>query len=181
MIASRGWTANHTRRPGAILLCGMIFALAACQPGNPTAPQTAAYPIDEQASEKLLLNPLPPSDAPAPASGKSSLSGALFSYTIQRLIPETMAYLTPAEGANRDSVPLFLAGPDPARGDVVFRSDPIGNFTLSDVPPGNYFLIVSAPYNWSLAETSPNDPTPLLIRLGGGDRLALGVVYFSWP
>jgi hypothetical protein len=166
-----GWPAS------ALLLAA---ALVACQ-GNPNPRQTVAYPIDDQASEKNLIIPLPPSDAPIPEAGKSSLSGALFSYTIERLIPDTMAYLTPAEGANHDAMPPFLAGPDPNRGDIVFRSDAIGNFSLAAVPPGNYFLVVSAPYNWSIAETSAMDPAPLLIRLNTGDRLALGVVNFSWP
>jgi hypothetical protein len=156
--------------------------LGACRPAaTPPAEAGNAYPIDDKASEKDLLTPLPPSSAPQPAPGQASLSGALYSYTIQRLIPETMFYLTAAEGENHDAIPLFLAGPDPAKGDLTFRSDSIGNFSLESVPPGNYFLVVSAPYNWSLAETSPDDPTPLLIRLGGGDRLALGVVYLSWP
>ena len=130
---------------------------------------------------KTLLTPMPPSDAPAPEPGLASLSGALYSYTIQKIIPETMFYLTPAGGEDRDAMPPFLAGPDPDRGDVTGRSDSYGNFWLTGVPPGSYFLIVSAPYNWCPAETAPDDPAARLIRLRAGDRLALGVVYVSWP
>jgi hypothetical protein len=182
MTFPSGATLRAKRSAPVHLLAGALLAaaLAACG-GNPASRQTVAYPIDDQASEKNLIIPLPPSDAPVPEAGKSSLSGALYSYTIERLIPDTMAYLTPADGANHDTMPPFLAGPDPSRGDFVFRSDGIGNISIADVPPGSYFLVVSAPYNWSIAESSAMDPTPLLIRLNTGDRLALGTVYFSWP
>jgi hypothetical protein len=154
--------------------------LCACRP-SALADGTIAYPIEDKTSEMDLLTPMPPSEAPEPAPGAASVSGALFSYTIRRLIPDTMFYLAPAEGEKGDSIPVFLAGPDADRGDIISRSDAIGNFSLDGVPPGNYYLAVSAPYNWSLAETAQNDPAPLLIRLSTGDRLALGTVYLSWP
>jgi hypothetical protein len=165
------------------------FLLGACKPartpvplGSDPYPAAGKYfgPVATDA-EKALLTPLPPSDAPQPEGGLAALSGALYSYTINKIIPETMFYLIKAEGDNHDTMPPFLAGPDSARGDIVERSDPYGNFQLKDIPPGSYFLIVSAPYNWCPAETSPDDPTPRLIRLAAGDRLALGIVYVSWP
>lgn len=157
-----------------------LALLCACRP-SASVDGTIAYPIEDKTSEMDLLTPLPPSEAPEPAPGAASVSGALFSYTIRRLIPDTMFYLAPAEGEKGDSIPVFLAGPDAGRGDIISRSDAIGNFSLDGVPPGNYYLAVSAPYNWSLAETAQNDPAPLLIRLSTGDRLALGIVYCSWP
>jgi hypothetical protein len=172
-----------------LLFCSISLILAACQPARtpvPTAddpyPAAGKYfgPVATDA-EKTLLTPMPPADAPEPEAGMAGLSGALYSYTINKIIPETMFYLTKAEGDNRDTMPAFLAGPDPARGDLVEQSDPYGNFQLNDIPPGSYFLVVSAPYNWCPAETSPDDPAPRLIRLAAGDRLALGIVYVSWP
>jgi hypothetical protein len=167
---------------------GLAFAMmfAACQASNPAGgSDSGAYPAGQDpqtlAGDKSLMTVLPPSDAPAPQPGMASLSGALYSYTIQRAIPDTMFFLTPAVGDNHDSMPAFLAGPDPAAGDVAGRSDGLGNFHLDSVPPGNYFLIVSAPYNWCPAETSPSDPSPLLIRLSGGDRVALSMLIISWP
>ncbi|MBN2084073.1 MAG: hypothetical protein JW748_02525 [Anaerolineales bacterium] len=173
-------------------LLGMALlglTLAACAPARATAPAgDGPYPADgayfgpvATGDAKVLLTPMPPADAPAPEPGLSSLSGALYSYTIQKIISETMFYLTPAGGGNRDSMPAFLAGPDPDRGDIIGRSDAYGNFALTNVPPGSYFLIVSAPYNWCPAENAPDDPAARLIRLQAGDRLALGVVYISWP
>jgi hypothetical protein len=171
---------------GCILL-GLV--LAACQLARaPVASGEDPYPIDGKYfgpvatdAEKTVLTPIPPSDAPQPEAGMAGLSGALYSYTIHKIIPQTMFYLTKAEGDGRDSMPGFLAGPDESRGDIIKQSDPYGNFQLNNLPPGSYFLIVSAPYNWCPAETSPADPTPLLIRLAAGDRLALGIVYVSWP
>ena len=169
------------------LLLGL--ALAACKPSRtPAAPCNDPYPVNGKYfgpvatdAEKTILTPMPPADAPQPEAGMAALSGALYSYTINKIIPETMFYLTKAEGENRDTMPAFLAGPDPARGDIIEQSDPYGNFQLNDIPPGSYFLVVSAPYNWCPAENSPDDPAPRLIRLAAGDRLALGIVYVSWP
>jgi hypothetical protein len=172
--------------PGFLVLG---LCAAACRPARTSVtPAEDPYPASGEYfgpvatdEAKTLLTPMPPLDAPAPDPGMASLSGALYSYTIQKVIAETMFYLTPAGGENRDALPPFLAGPDPARGDITSHSDVYGNFTFTDLPPGSYFLIVSAPYNWCPAETSPDDPSALLIRLRAGDRLALGVVYVSWP
>jgi len=169
------------------LLLGL--ALAGCQPARtPSAAGGGPYPAAGSYfgpvatdAEKTVLTPLPPSYAPQPEAGLSALSGALYSYTINKIIPETMFYLTKAQGENHNSMPGFLAGPDPSRGDRIEHSDLYGNFQLNDIPPGSYFLIVSAPYNWCPAETAPADPTPRLIQLAAGDRLALGIVYVSWP
>jgi hypothetical protein len=166
----------------------LVLILAACK-GAP-APDTGDNPYPAAGdyygpvatdAEKNILTPLPPADAPQPEPGMASLSGALYSYTIQKIIPDTMFYLTAAVGENHDSMPTFLAGPQPARGDIVSRSDSYGNIQLAAIPPGSYFLIVSAPYNWCPAEIGPGNPAPRLIRLAAGDRLALGVVYMSWP
>jgi hypothetical protein len=174
------------------LLFGFFFLgffLAACAQASSTAPAgEGPYPADGEYfgpvatdSAKTLLTPMPPSDAPAPDPGLASLSGALYSYTIHTVISGTMFYLTPAGGDNRDAMPAFLAGPDAARGDITGLSDAYGNFAFTNIPPGSYFLIVSAPYNWCPAEIGPEDPAARLIRVQAGDRLALGVVYVSWP
>jgi hypothetical protein len=169
------------------LILGVM--LAACRGAGPSGPAGEdPYPADGKyfgpaaADEaKTLLTPVPPSDAPVPQPGLASLSGSLFSYTVGKVISETMFYLAPAGGENRDTMPPFLAGPDEARGDITGWSDVYGNFTPDNIPPGSYFLIVSAPYNWCPAENAPGDPAARLIRLSAGDRLALGVVYVSWP
>ncbi len=169
------------------IVVGLI--LAGCKPSRTATPAgVGPYPAGGDYfgpvatdAEKTLLTPMPPADAPEPEGGMASVSGALYSYTIGKVISETMFYLTPAQGENRDAMPPFLAGPDPARGDITGRSDVYGNFSFTNIPPGSYFLVVSAPYNWCPAEVAPDNPAARLIRLQAGDRLALGVVYVSWP
>jgi hypothetical protein len=167
---------------------GCQVILPAMQPGYP-APHSnsqAAYPgpaglAAATVIQRTLVFPLPPSAAPEPQSGKASVSGLLFSITTLAPIADTMFYLTPAISDQHDRMPPFLTGPDPARGDIAGRSDAEGSFALNTVPPGNYFLIASAPGNWCEAIVSEDNPTPLLIRLAGGQKLALGVIPVRWP
>jgi hypothetical protein len=174
------------RSPIACLL--LVLMLAACKSARTPFTGLDPYPANGNYygpvatdADKNASTPMPPSDAPPPDPGMASLSGALFSYTIGKVIPDTMFYLTPAAGENHDSMPSNLTGPQTERGDIASRSDIYGNFQLTAVPPGSYFLIVSAPYNWCPAETAPDNPAPRLIRPAAGDRLALGVIYVSWP
>jgi len=119
-------------------------------------------------------------DAP-PQSGYAKLDGELYSHTILGPIPETSIYLTPAIGPEGETFPPFLVGPQPEKGDIVSISNHEGRFRINNIPPGNYFLVISAPYNWSPAKTSENDETPLLIHLIAGQELDLGRTFVSWP
>jgi hypothetical protein len=78
-------------------------------------------------------------------------------------------------------MPTLLIGPEEQNGDIHGTTDLLGQINLDDVPPGNYYLIVWAPYNWSIAENTPSEQRPRLIELNQGDREALGVLYVSWP
>jgi len=125
--------------------------------------------------------PEPPLTAPRPAPGRASISGLLYSYTIARIVPETLFYLTPAVGTDQRSMPRLLIGPDEDRGDIIGTSDAQGLVVLDDVPPGNYYLIVWAPLNWTIVEESPANQMPHLIELRPGDEKPLGVLFVSWP
>jgi hypothetical protein len=92
-----------------------------------------------------------------------------------------MFYLTPAIGPEKRAMPPILIGPEESQGDVRGQSDASGKITLNNITPGNYFLIVWAPYNWPEADTSATDPTPRLIELKANQREPLGVVYVGWP
>jgi hypothetical protein len=92
-----------------------------------------------------------------------------------------MFYLTHALGDDHRLMPPVLMGPNDQNGDIRAYSNPKGQFSLHDVTPGNYFLIVSAPYNWAVGQISGTDSTPLLIELAAGDRKVLGIVYLPWP
>jgi len=121
-----------------------------------------------------------PTEPPAPAAGKASLTGILYSYSGHAPIPETIFYLTPAVGETKQHPPLVFVGPREEQGDIQGISDTEGQIFLNDIPPGNYFLAVWAPYNWILAAESDTDPTPRLIVLEPDQREDLGTVYVSW-
>ena len=96
-------------------------------------------------------------------------------------IAGTLAYLTPAQGEQKDQMPALLTNPDPKRGDVFFTTDDKGNFQLDNVQPGNYFLIVWSPYTWEVAQISETDEKALLVELKADQKNILGVVLVGWP
>jgi hypothetical protein len=146
------------------------------------APTDVAYPAPSSlpilAAGEL---PVPPTETLIPERGKAALTGVLYSYTIKAVIPETQIYLTPAVGNNLDQVPLALVGPQDSRGDIVATTDENGYILMNNIPPGNYFLIVWAPLNYSIVETADMIQTPLLIQLKTDEIFELGVTYLSWP
>jgi hypothetical protein len=120
--------------------------------------------------------------APLPSQNKAALSGRFYSYTSEQEIPQTLFYLTPAVGPDKMQMPALLTGPEVSAGDIQGQTDQLGQFTLNDIPPGNYYLIVWAPpYSWSEAQMGPVDPSPRLISLSPNQSLPLGIVYVSWP
>lgn len=123
-----------------------------------------------------------PIDAPQPSPGRASISGVLYSYTMSRVLPQTMFYLTRAVGDDNRLIPAWLIGPQPEKGDIRGWTDAYGQFTLNDIPPGNYYLIVWSPYDWIPANNTDNhDLTPRLIVLEENQKKLLGIVYVSWP
>ncbi len=147
------------------------------KPGNP-------YPGPEviaQGREVSIQFPVAPSDAPQPSSGKASISGALYSYTISRSLPRTIFYLTRAVGEGNKRMPSILIGPEEERGDIRGLTNEKSQFTLNNIAPGNYYLIVWAPYDWIPAVNSSDDPSLRLIELTAGQSKALGIVYVPWP
>lgn len=156
-------------------------ALIACSPPPNVA---TVSPLPTSPSPLPTIQNQPPvasPEAPMPAAGQASISGVLYSARSGVSIPGTMFYLTPATGPEKRSMPSILIGPEESRGDIRGQSDATGAFTLNNIPPGNYFLIVWSPYNWPEADISAADPTPRLIELKAQQREALGDVYVGWP
>ncbi len=139
------------------------------------------YPAPDSAGSGKYQFPSAPGEAPPPEPGKASISGVIYSFTTLMPIPNTLFYLSRGEGMESKDFPPLLIGPEVSKGDVIGRTDEKGQFFLKDVPPGNYFFVVSAPYNWSVATVSNTDFTPRLIELKPNQKQPLGVVYISWP
>jgi hypothetical protein len=170
-----------TQTPGAADLPGYPTYAAQAGDGN------AAYPAEGQSQIPTPIRykagevPPSPADAPQPESGKASISGTLFSYTTLSTLPDLQYFLTPAQGDKKDTPPPFSTGPNVEKGDIVGQSDEQGQFTLANVPPGNYFMIIWSPVGWPIAVESPTSETSRLIELKADQKNPLGVVYFSWP
>jgi hypothetical protein len=163
----------------ACFLIAMTFS-ACAQNSNETKSQSIITIIG---TSTISPNdtPVAPANAPFPEEGKASISGALFSFTIHRIIPETTFYLTPGIGKESKNMPVVLIGPDTEHGDIRGFTDSLGKFEMNNISPGNYYLIVWAPYNWEPAVGPDEEHKPFLIELKAGDREALGVLYVSWP
>ncbi len=160
--------------------CLFLMTAVACSPLGATAtPSPVSSPVSATGATPLV--PQAPPEAPAPEPGKASVSGVLYSFSVDRNIPETVFYLTPARGEAPTEPPTILAGPHPEEGDVRGVSDAQGRVTLNNAPPGNYYMAVWAPYNWILVTESDTDPTPRLITLSADGREDLGMLYLCWP
>lgn len=117
---------------------------------------------------------------PTPAPGKAALTGVLYTITGGGVIPGTRFYLTPVLDVTNLELPSVLGEPDPLKGQIEGMSDIRGYFELTEVPPGNYYIAVWAPYNWLIVFESDNR-TPWVIHVEAGDRRALGCVSLAWP
>lgn len=165
-----------------VLVAILITLCAACTGQIATQTMPSDTNIDgSMSSDQEIHPPEPPAEAPPPIQGKASISGVVYSYTIARIVPKTLFYLTPAVGEGQNLMPTLLIGPEEQNGDIHGTTNLLGQINLDDVPPGNYYLIVWAPYNWSIAENSPSEQRPRLIELNQGDSKALGILYVSWP
>ena len=160
----------------------LIAIISACSGQPPTqsisvGPEPPGLVPLEQSIDSLK----PPEDTLETDPGTASISGLVYSYTVYRVLPKTLFYLTPAVGENANIVPPLLIGPEEDNGDIKSETNELGQIYLNDIPPGNYYIVVWAPLNWSIVEYSPTEQTPRLIELKEGDRQALGILYVSWP
>ena len=191
------------------LLClTAIFVLSSCSPAqvnistptpeaDPTAVVEAGYPAPGETQSALDISKMYPSandpnfntvqtpeasvKAAEPEPGMASISGMIFSDTIDRVIPDTMFYLTPAIGEQKNEIPPAFVGPVAENGDIVGKTDKEGQFSINNIPPGSYVLVVEAPYNWSVGQIGENIFEPLIIKADSDQKTDLGVVFVSWP
>jgi hypothetical protein len=180
-----------------LTIISSIFFSTSCS-NNATAtssaftPQDSGYPaplnnaIEGYPGSDVIIKPgagvpTPPTTAPDPEPGKASISGVLYSFTSDLVLADTQFYLTLGWGEDHTSQPLSFIGPMEEIGDIFLKSDMDGYFYINNIPPGNYYLAVMAPYNWAAAVISDTNVNLRLIQLKEGDKVQLGVVYVSWP
>jgi hypothetical protein len=171
-----------------------IFILGACQAQPPIVPteQSTTPTVEAQATatqisalSSPLNSPVPtPQPTPTiskPAAGQAAIRGALSSNITQRPIGETLFYLTPGLGEQGDLFPPLLAGPQ--ENDIQGYTDKQGWFTLSNVPPGTYYLIIWAPLSWTPLSyiDGASVGEPILLDLQPDQTLDLGEIITRWP
>jgi hypothetical protein len=147
-------------------------------------PRTVSPLADQVSPLETPLSPLPTPvsiDLPEPVEGMAVVGGELYSIVFDRVIPGTAFYFTRAVGENENIPPTAYTGSDRTKGDVPGQSNAEGRFVVDDVPPGNYFLVVWAPYSWVIALESSDLQTPKLFVFEEGRKYEFGRLYFDWP
>ncbi len=116
-----------------------------------------------------------------PEKGMASISGLLYHYARDQVIPGTQFYLTPAI-IDGDKVypPTMYVGPQPEKGDVLGFTNNEGQLFLTNVPPGKYYIAVWAVYDWFVVQETEESGKPLLLTLEAGDKVNLGLLYTQW-
>jgi len=150
------------------------------------------YPINNSFIEKengypeplSSLQTIKPDDinsfptAPDPSPGLGSLSAILYTPIQSRVIKNTAFYLMPAIGEN-NTVPPIISGPDEKQGDVHGFTTNEGFLIMNNINPGQYYLVVWSPYNWTLAENE--EGIPLLIEIISGSKNNMEIINVPWP
>ena len=160
----------------------MLACMACFEPGGvasePPQPVGGNTPAPAVFNDKIPTLGRMPEAPPAPA-GRGSMAGILLSSRLNRKLGGTQYYLVEAEGPNSDRLPRVVFGPQ--EGDVHGVTNPDGSFTIADVPPGSYFMFVSAALDWVFVGQSDAPTTPRVFEVREDEAQSLGVVLASWP
>ena len=119
----------------------------------------------------------PPTEAHSAEPGKSSISGLIYVPNSKSVVKNTVIYLVQAEGENKDQVPGLLIGSGLiTRGDIVSRTEDTGVFYIDNIPPGNYFLVVSFQNDIVIAANSETNLAPRLFKFEPDTSVPLGLI-----
>lgn len=134
------------------------------------------YPSPQKGYENLS-DLIPPASAHNPIEGFASISGLIYVPGSKFIVKDTLIYLVMAEGENKDMMPGILIGSGlKTRGDIISRTDDNGNFFIDNIPPGNYFLIISFTNNIIIASNSSEDLEPRLFKFLKNESYPLGLI-----
>ncbi len=153
----------------------------------------------QQSSSKTEVNqeaPLPPREispvSPLPIHlatptlsslpGTSAIRGKFIINASGQPLKGTAFYLVPGVGDEKADVPPAFAG---KQDDTIQGfTDNEGEFVLSNIEPGSYYIFVWAPLRWVLVSTSDDEignQHPLNIRLQQNQIIELGDISIDWP
>jgi hypothetical protein len=135
------------------------------------------YPPSPKQLSKEELNSIIVPDPVLPDPSKGSLSGVLINGLQNTLMGATDIYLSKALGAENNELPPVLFGAIIDQGDIQGKTLDSGVFIFNNIPPGNYFLIVSMDLSPVVATMEEN--IPILIVVEEEQINNLGVVYYS--
>lgn len=145
--------------------------------GNGPNEDSASYPSPIKEFTDQEINNLVVADPPDPEVNLSSISGLIINNITKSQLGNTDIYLTRAVGENNDAMPPILLGRVIEKGDIAGKTLEDGTFVFSNIPPGNYFLIVSM--DLSPCYKTVDAPSPLLIKALPGNSLNLGVIFYN--
>ena len=136
-------------------------------------PSSETYPISETANQE---NNTQPQSIPTPSSGSSVISGHLFSVgedlpaRLVRIYFATKTLLTPGPG--------YMLSYEEV-GSPNIQTDETGLFVITDILPGEYFLIMVTPVNsYSVID---DDGNQVIVVAEEGKTYDLGKLYVDWP
>ena len=137
---------------------------------------STAYPIWEYKSVEIP-DLTPPLDVPIPPSGKASISGLLYAYDISVPLSEITFVFMPAADLNGTPVvPPIITYGNPDEGDVICKTDENGLFTIDEIAPGLYYLVINYPDRSEIAVESDNTTTNRLFEFEADKSYLLGVI-----
>jgi hypothetical protein len=89
-----------------------------------------------------LTSPLPPSavDVPAPASGKTSVTGIILSATSGAPLAQVTIFLAPVYRQNGEAAYILDTASSPST-----VTDSSGQFIAKDIAPGEYVIVIGEP------------------------------------
>lgn len=174
------------------ILIVIFFSVSGCSPAvvNPTETtpiEEPGYPAFEESDSIEYPSPQKtyentsdlkaPQITNEPIEGSASISGLIYVPESKNIVTNTLIYLVPAEGENNDQVPGILIGSGlESRGDIISKTDENGIFFMDNIPPGNYFLIISFTNNIIIASKSAEDLSPRLFKFSPNESVPLGLV-----
>lgn len=173
-----------------ILLIGIVLLISACQSDTPPSLHNSSYPITDQNVEQakeFTETSYPINDnedifeetsleIPLPTVDTGVVYGNLMSLTINESLSYSKIYL--GSRVDVDTGDKYIISiSDHLSPHGVSTKD--GNFLISNIPLGRYFLILVTPIgSYSVLSV---DGSQIELTIEGGESIDLNQVFVNWP